>query len=214
MLNAGSDAFSSAQSLINIQFRLVEFNPDIILLMHTTNDASVNAFNGGATSDYSNKYIQPYYLSSSLQGSLSLVGFIAQSQLLSRIGLPTLLADRNGDMEVTNEYDYGLHLFKRNLSAISSICKLHNIDLVLLSQPAPIGTSKFTKYITRDMFLDYRKAIADVAKEQGVYYVDMFSKFGHEERYFVDHIHYTPEGIERFSSLLYSELRSIISSRK
>jgi len=117
-------------------------------------------------------------------------------------------------MEVTNEYGYGLHLFKRNLAAISSICKLHNIDLVLLSQPAPIGTSKFTKYIPKGMFPEYSEAVSDVAIEQGVYFVDMISKFGHEERYFVDHIHYTPEGIERFSGILYSELRSIISSIK
>jgi lysophospholipase L1-like esterase len=213
VLNAGSDAFSSAQSLINIEFRLVEYNPDVILLMHTVNDASVNAFSGGAKPDYSNKYLKPYYLSSSLQGSLSLVGFIAQSRLLSRIGLPELLADRNVDMEVVSDYDYGLHLFARNLAAIASICKLHNIDLVLLSQPAPIGTGKFTRYIPKEMFLDYRKAINEVAKEQGVYFIDMFSRFGHEERYFADHIHYTPEGIERFSSILHSELRSIITSR-
>lgn len=214
VLNAGSDAYSTAQSLINIEFRLVEYSPDIILLMHTINDASVNAFNGGATSDYSNKYMQPYYLSSSLQGSLSFVGFIAQSQLLSRIGLPELLADKKGDVTVSNEYGYGLYLFKRNLAAISSICKLHNIDLVLLSQPARMGSSKYTKYIPKDMFLEYSKAVSDVAIEQGVYFIDMFSKFGHEERYFVDHIHYTPEGVERFSSILYSELRSIVSSRK
>jgi lysophospholipase L1-like esterase len=211
VLNAGSDAYSSAQSLINIEFRLVEYNPDIILLMHTVNDASVNAFNGGATSDYSNKYLQPYYLSLSLQGSLSFVGLIAQSRLLSKIGLPGLLADRDKDMKVTDDYEFGLHLFKRNLSGIASICKLHNIDLVLLTQPAPLGTSKFTKYITEKMFLDYKNAIIEVAKEQGVHVIDMFSKYGHEEKYFVDHIHYTPEGIERFSGILYSELRNIIT---
>jgi lysophospholipase L1-like esterase len=213
VLNAGSDAFSSAQSLINIEFRLVEYNPDIILLMHTVNDASVNAFNGGATPDYSNKYLQPYYLSTSLQGSLSLVGFISQSGVLSRIGLPELLANKNGDLEVVSDYSYGLHLFTRNLETIASICKLHNIDLVLLSQPAPIRTDKYTTYITKGMFLDYRKAITEVAEEQGVHYIDMYDKFGHEERYFTDHIHYTPEGIERFSSILYSELRSIISGK-
>jgi len=210
VLNAGGDAYSTAQSLINIQFRLVEFKPGIILLMHNINDSSVNAFKTGATPDYSNKYIRSYYLNPSLQGSLSFVGFLTQSRLLSRIGLPQLLADKSGDLNPSNEYGYGLHLFKRNLTAIATFCRLHDIDLVLLSQPS---TMEDHKYIRKEMFLAYNKAISDVAEEQDVFFVDMYLLFGHEKKYFVDKFHYSPEGIERFSSILYQELDIVISKR-
>ena len=210
VLNAGGSAYSTAQSLINIEFRLVEFNPDMIILMHNINDSSVNAYRDGVTSDYANKYIQPYYLNPSLQGSLSFAGFLMQSRLLSAIGLPKLLANKSRDFQVVDEYDYGLKLFKRNLAAIACICKLHDIDLVLLSQPY---TLEPIQKIGKEVFMAYDKGISDVAREQGVFFIDMFLKFGHEKRFFLDHFHYSPEGIERFSNILYSELGSIISRR-
>lgn len=210
VLNAGADAYSTAQSLINIEFRLVEFSPDIILLMHNINDSSVNSFMGGATSDYSNKYIQSYFLNPSLQGSLSFVGLVTQSRLLSRMGLPEYLADKRGDIDSSNDYEYGLHLFKRNLASIANFCKSHNIDLVLLSQPY---TMEPHLKIRTEAFLEYDKAIAAVAREQDIYYIDMFSKFGHDKQYFVDTFHYSTEGIDRFASILDQELRSIISAR-
>ena len=210
VLNAGADAYSTAQSLINIEFRLVEFSPDIILLMHNINDASVNAFMEGATSDYSNKYIQSYFLNPSLQGSLSLVGLLTQSRLLSRTGLPEYLADKRGDIDAGNDYEYGLHLFKRNLASIAGFCKLHHIDLVLLSQPYTLEPHL---KIRKEAFLDYDKAIATVAREQGVYYIDMFSKFGHDKKYFVDPFHYSTEGIDRFAAILDQELTGIVAAR-
>ena len=210
VLNAGGMAYSTVQSLINLQFRLVEFNPDIVILMQNVNDSSVNSFKEGATSDYSNKYMQPYYLSPALQGTLSFVGFLTQSRLLTRMGLPQALADKMGDVHVGNDHEYGLHLFKRNLRLIAGVCRLHDIELVLLSQP---HTMERSPYMREETFLAYDQAISDVAEEQGVHFIDMFSKFGHDDRYFFDRYHYTPEGIERFASILYSELGSIVSAR-
>ena len=210
VLNAGGDAYSTAQSLINIEFRLVEFRPDIILLMHNINDSSVNSFRQGATSDYSNKYIQSYFLNPSLQGSLSFVGLLTQSRLLSRLGLPEYIADKRGDIDSSRDYKYGLHLFKRNLASIARICKLHNIDLVLLSQPYTLEPHR---HIRKEAFLEYDRAIADVAREEGVYFIDMFSEFGQDKKYFVDNFHYSAEGIDRFASILAGGLAGIISAR-
>jgi len=210
VLNAGADAYSTAQSLINIEFRLVEYRPDIILLMHNINDSSVNSFRQGATSDYSNKYIQSYFLNPALQGSLSFTGLLTQSSLLSKTGLPEYLADKRGDIDSSRGYKFGLHLFKRNLASIARICKMHNIDLVLLSQPY---TMEPHRHIRKEAFLEYDEAIATVAREEGVYFIDMFSKFGHDKQYFVDNFHYSTEGIDRFASILAEELAGIVSAR-
>lgn len=210
VLNAGADAYSTAQSLINIEFRLVEFSPDIILLMHNINDSSVNSFTQGTTSDYSNKYIQSYFLNPALQGSLSFVGLLTQSSLLSKTGLPEYLADKRGEIDSSRDYQYGLHLFKRNLASIARICKLHNIDLVLLSQPYSLEPHR---HIRKAAFLEYDRAIAELAREEGVYFIDMFSMFGHDKQYFVDNFHYSAEGIERFTTILAGGLAGIVSAR-
>lgn len=210
VLNAGADAYSTAQSLINIQFRLSEFKPDLILLMHNVNDASVNSFAGGATPDYANKYMQPYYLNPSLQGTLSWRGFFIQSRLLTKLGLPQLIASKWEHINKDNSHANGLRLFKRNLATIAAVCRLHDIELVLLSQP---NSMRRQKYINKEVVLDYNNAISEVAEEQNIVYVDMYNKFGHDKTYFLDSIHYTPEGIERFSDILYQELRKTIAAR-
>lgn len=214
VLNAGGTAFSTAHALVNIELKLVEYNPDIILLMHNINDASVNSFLKGATSDYSNKYLQPYFLNPQLQGSLSFTGFLMQfillTKLLTKLGLQHLLEYERPEVNVNNDYKYGIHLFKRNLAAIASICKLHDIDLVLLSQPHSMEPHPYT---TIEEFLAYNEAISEVATEKSVYFIDLFSQMGHEKKWYSDEIHYSPEGIDRFSKILYSELDRIILQR-
>ncbi len=181
VLNAGGSGFSTAQSLINIEFRLTEYSPDIILLMHNINDCSANFFEGGATSDYSNKYMKPYFLSPSLQGSLSVSGFLTQSRFLTWIGLPQKLAGMSGDLGPEADYRPGIRFFRRNIASIAGICKENKIRLILLSQPYSMNPHP---YVSKAAFLAYDQVIAEIAEEQEIDFLDMFSEFGHEDRFF------------------------------
>ena len=208
VLNAGGSAYSTAQSLINIEFRLIEYSPDIILLMHNINDCSVNFFDGGATSDYSNKYLKPYFLSPSLQGSLSFTGFLTQFRFLVKLGLPQILESR-GALNPEADYNPGIRFFRRNISSIAGICRENNIRLILLSQPYSMKPHAF---VSETAFLAYDQVISEIAQEQEVQFIDMFSAFGHEDRYFVDEFHYSPEWIERFSDILSTRLKPLIEN--
>jgi lysophospholipase L1-like esterase len=207
VLNAGGSAYSTAQSLINIEFRLIEYNPDIILLMHNINDCSVNFFGDGATSDYSNKYLKPYFLSPSLQGTLSVSGFLTQSRFLTKFGLPEVLANKSGDLNPEADYRPGIRFFRRNIASIAGICKENNIRLILLSQPYSMKPHPF---VSEAAFLAYDQVIAEIAEEQDIRFFDMFSEFGHEDELFLDEFHYSPEGIERFSDILSLKLKPMI----
>lgn len=207
VLNAGGNAYSTAHSLINIEFRLVDFNPDIIVLMHNINDCSVNFFANGATSDYSNKYLKHYFLNPAIQRSLSVPGFLLQSRFLAKVGLAQVLAGKSADINVHAEIDAGLKFFVRNLVSINNICNQNNIRLVLLSQPSSMKEHPF---VSLPAFLSYNKAIEDTAYAHEIYYIDMFTAFGHGEDYFVDDVHYSPAGIERFANILHSNLVPIV----
>jgi lysophospholipase L1-like esterase len=212
VLNAGGSAYSTVQSLINIELRLVEFKPDIIILMHNINDASANGINGGITSDYSNKYLLPMFLNPELQGGLSLSGFLFQSRILTGLGLPALFLNIS-DVRVVwenTDYRYGIKLFKRNLTTIATFAQSNDIDLVLLTQPYIEPEREFIKEY---VLAQYNKAIAEVALDQGVTFIDMHTKFGHGKTDFVDQFHYSPAGIDRFSTILHSELNELISKR-
>lgn len=207
VLNAGGSGYSSAQSLINIEFRLVEYNPDLIILMHNINDCSVNSFGGGATSDYSNKYLKPHFLNPSLQGTLSVSGFLTQSRFLAKLGLPQVLANESGGLDPEADYRLGIPYFRRNIISIAGICKENNIRFILLSQPYSMQPNPF---VSLDAFLAYDRVISEISREQEIGFIDMFSEFGHEESLYVDEFHYSPEGIEKFSDILFVNLRPII----
>ena len=53
-------------------------------------------------------------------------------------------------------------------------------------------------------------AIREVARRRGDVFVDQFERFGHDERYFVDTVHYSPEGIRRFARLLADDLVPVV----
>jgi len=65
-------------------------------------------------------------------------------------------------------------------------------------------------FVSETAFLAYDEVIAEIAEEREIQFVDMFSEFGHEDRFFLDEFHYSPEGIERFSDLLFLKLKPVI----
>lgn len=199
VLNAGADAYSTAQSLINIQFRLLEFEPNLIILMHNVNDRSVNYFGKGAEGDYSNKYLEEVFLNPELQVGYSFYGFLFQSRLLAKLGLPELLASK-GSINYKNETENGERIFKRNLTNIAQICKQNNVKLMLLSQPNSL--SKFYFEDEKAQIFLYDQIIKEVAEKNEVYFVDMFSEMGQEQNLFVDPVHYSLKGIHKFSTIL------------
>ncbi len=119
-----------------------------------------------------------------------------------------MLANKIGDINPENDFGYGLQLFSRNLLTIGAVCKLNGIDLVLLSQPSSVREDSS---VSEEAFHAYNTEIEKVATEQGIRFIDMFSKMGHDERFFFDKVHYTPEGVERFADIMFSEVSPLVS---
>ena len=205
VLNAGGDGYSTAQSLINIEFRLVEFSPDLIILMHNMNDLTVKIFGKRISPDYSNKYMQPFFLAPELQGGLSLYGLLNQSRVLMKLGIPSLFLDEQKEVE---NAQYGFQIFKRNLNHIVAICELHNIDLLLLSQPLQWSDQKIRG------FPEYNNAVKQVADDSRGHYFDMRTNMGQEPDLYTDHMHYTLKGVKKFSALLAPIVSDILEKRK
>lgn len=207
VLNAGADAYSSAHSLINIQFRLIEFNPDIIILMHNINDRTANYFGAGATDDYGNKYLHPFFINPQLQTSLSLSGFLYQSRLLTWLQVPEMFAEAR-KINYTNPVEDGLAYFTRNLRSIAAICKQNGIQLLLLTQPNRMLDFAYPDEPVH--IRQYNAAIKSVSEQDNVAYLDMYTLMGHEPELFIDPVHYSPEGIKKFSRLLAPQIEQMV----
>lgn len=202
VLNCGGDAFSSAHSLVNLQLRLLELQPDTVVVMHNVNDLTANYYGGGAEPDYANKYLQPFYMNPMLVAGTSVKGFLNQSRLLAATGL--LGGFDQGEFELEVDVTDGLRYFQRNLRAIGELCAREGIELILLTQPSQM---REVPYYDLAHFQRYNRAIADVAEELGCRSIDMHARFGSDPAFFVDEFHYSPAGVQRFGELLAAEWR-------
>lgn len=199
VLNAGADAYSTAHSLVNIAFRLIEYEPDMIILMHNINDSSVIGFGNGPTPDYSNKYLLPIYLNPELQSGLSFEGFLYQSRLLCYLGVPQMRVEKSRVIKFDNPPEAGLAFFRRNLRSIASVCNGHGIRLLLLTQP---HQNQEHKYVKLHVIKQYNQAILQEADQMGVPCLDMNLEFGNNAEFFCDMFHYSPDGTKRFARIL------------
>jgi lysophospholipase L1-like esterase len=205
--NAGAPDFSSAHSLVNIQFRISEFDPDIILLMHNVNDLSASFFGTVLHSDYANKYLVETKLSHDLLASYSVYGFFMQSRLLSKLLLNKLaLARANIHYDV--DISTGKRLFKRNLRNISDVCTRHGIKLVFLTQPR---SSESKMVFPAEYFDEFNQVIVSTAAEENRDLIDMAELMGHDPQLFLDEVHYTPTGLYEFSNALSSNLAPLVA---
>ena len=207
VLNAGGDAFSSAHSLVNIQFRLIDYRPDIILLMHNINDLSVSYF-GDANSDYANKYLLPHYVNPTLQAGLSFDGFLHQSRLLTGSGLFRFLEKNR--LQITSQIDDGAAYFRRNLIHIHQIARSNGSEVVFLSQP---NAMKFENPVEDENFRRFNDIVRNVSLSVDAPFVDMFANMGQDPDLFLsDNLHYTPEGVRKFARMLGEELARLFDT--
>ncbi len=64
------------------------------------------------------------------------------------------------------------------------------------------------------MFGQYNGVIRAVAEREGVHFVDMFERFGHDPDHFVDAFHFTASGIRRFARIYTDALREVLEGTR
>ena len=131
VLNAGSEGYSTAHTLVNFSLRNLDVKPDIVTVYENINDLSATWFGDGVTSDYANKYRTDFYL-----GFRHRTGFLAELTKLSRLArfiVSKVQAIKFPAQEQYSNTDYarGLEYFKRNLRNIVAIARANNIRVVL-----------------------------------------------------------------------------------
>ena len=239
IVNSGKAGYSSAHSLIRLQFDILPFEPDMVTVMHNMNDLIVNFFPYlDETNNYKNKYLyetfaNEYDIKQTIISKSRVLVFCSKSldMLQNRI-FGNNIKTNEGIVTSTMKYsEYPIELksknvFRNNLIAISRIAKAHNITPVFLSQPAvfteksialAFGHKLYNNYILypkeeelRKHFEEYNKTIKETAKTEDIHFIDMYNLMDQDEMYFVDMCHYSAKGINRFSEILAEELEKII----
>jgi hypothetical protein len=226
VLNAAMSAYSSAHSLVRLATDIVEYEPDMVVVMHNINDLGVNYYalsTGGVVDhNYLVRYGRKSYTGTTDQDDVVLSRTLsaARSRLTRAPGADTEW--RHGDYDV----DAGARIFGRNLHSIVLLAAGRGASVVLLTMPVAASEAKHAAVrqgslehaglgmlpeyapFHRD-FARYNDVIRDLAPK-GARVVDMARLLEADERYFVDIVHYSSAGVLAFGQTLAPHLLDLI----
>ena len=224
ILNAAMSAYSTAQSLVRLQFGLVEHDPDMVLVMHAVNDLTVNY-----TAAALGREVDPHYLVK--YGGKGYTGEIdAGDIVLSRVGRGIrnrLWPRREASLPPpawAYDMERGVGFFSRNLRSIAHWAAAEGVEVALLTMPYSRDSARYVllqeptgggspglgvlpeqHIFSRDMDR-YNQAIREVAQEEGVLLLDMATYLQEREGDLVDPVHYSTAGILRFGEIVATTL--------
>lgn len=220
--NCGHGGWTSAEILVDFAFNLYDAQPDIIIVYHAYNDLPAS-LTPGFQSDYSHarrnlgeinylfriaSYIPNFPLK-----SYNFILNIIFPYMNPRFGV--IEAITKGHPDLDGEFK-GLQTYGRNIEHIIKICSSSGIDVIL---------STFAHYLhdrIKDSkhHLKYRQGlmmenefIVGLAQKYSLPLTDNFNNIPSELKYFVDSIHFTPEGMRLLASNFAEKMTPLIEKR-
>lgn len=206
VVNAGIPAWTTAESLINLALRALEYHPDLIVVYHAYNDVFPSCVEN-FKADYSHWRKQ---LDVELEPNL----FDTFPQIFDQsafyVGLRRLITDpkkppANTFAASTIQQAYretcdfnGRDTFRRNIVSMIGIAQVHQSDVLLVSQSVHVYDDRLD-YIRHVEEAEAHNAILEaVATEYDTYYLDFYNVWQPELRaeYHTDLIHLTDDGYE------------------
>jgi lysophospholipase L1-like esterase len=194
VVNAGVWGYASYQGLQRFRQTLA-FHPDIVLISFGSNDA-----HWVVQSDKDYK-AQSFRESEAARALASLrLGELVLSAMdrFSRRGA-------NGPGPRVSLDDY-----RANLTTMVAEAREHGVRIVLLTRPyvGPIDNPTWWK----NRGADYNGATADIAREQSVPLIDVYSFFKGRDELFADESHFTAEGHVLAAQVVFDRLKPVIAA--
>jgi lysophospholipase L1-like esterase len=201
--NCGVGGRTTAEILIDFLLSAIDTSPDMIVLYHAYNDLQPS-LTPGFLSDYSHakrNLGESYYLyrrySKIPTLPLSLYNMFVNKLFLANIIYSLLKAISKGEVDLNLDFQ-GLPTYKRNIEHLINICKINNIQTIC---------STFCYFLYDDVkdslphlkyysgVMDENAVMTNLCHKHNIPLVDNFNLIPRREKYFMDTIHFTPEGM-------------------
>lgn len=232
--NAGLAGHSSFGHLVLLQDYLVKLKPKMIVMMVGCNDLNRKDLN--MSDRYSMRGVYGSVSSFFIKNSelVNVVATYARAKRASSLLIVDRYIDlkkqRNDTLAISEQemaeklagYDKLLSGYDKRLQAIVETCKQHNIDLVLVSQPALFGegTDPVTGADLEKHRIDketngllwwkqlslYNEVTRQVAGRNGLFFIDLARQMPKSSLYFYDLVHFTNDGAAKVSEIIHNEL--------
>ncbi len=214
VINAGVPSYTTAESLANLAFRVLELQPDMVVIYHGANDVRPRVYADFEASYF--HYRKPWDGSDRLQERTS-SGDMAG-------GINTLVqhapADDGGDLaarkaaNAAHAAHAGTAAFRRNLVSMVGMARAHGVTPVLVTfagkGPDPDSLPGLLAGIA-----EHNAVIADVSREHGVALIDLDRKLSRDGTFAApggthDQVHLNAKGTLEKAAIIAEGLAPLI----
>jgi len=235
--NAGVPGYTTAEDVIYLGLRLIDFHPDLIVLYEGYNDFKPNRY-PGFVSDYSHWRDREVVPRRGLLDHLRFyvkMGSLA-ARLTSRGGeggdtAAQVIDPRSGDKlrRFDTVGEEGLAAFRRNLETMIAISRKAGAEVALATYAHPCTGENLSAhpdlftylpaYLPNltfkgalDAFDRYNEAIRRVAEKEGALLADAARVIPADTSLFVDHVHYNAKGADLFAGVVAAAILPVMKS--
>ncbi len=214
--NCAQGGYNSLDILIRFQTSIVDTDPDIIILYHAyndirsylTNNISPDYFHSRLNfPDKSLRFILDHYLPNP---KINFLNYLRSKFLQTDLRLDLLNMVTKGKFEISNEISEGLRIYKRNISFLLDICVSKKIDVLMSTFCFYLHDNVKHDELHKRYFeivLEENKIIKELAKKYEFKCVDLENLVPKNEKYFLDTIHFSKDGMEFVADEFYKEIK-------
>ena len=203
--NCGQGGYNSADILVRYALQIIDFQPDIIVLYHAYNDITPY-LTKNFKSDYSHARSNlamnywKFYLASKIPSfSIKFVNFLINKWMPSSVRDHLLAQVTTGTFDEDLDFTIGLKTYKRNIQHIIDLSKKNKIEVILSTYchfiHDKIKEEKINLLYDK-IVKEENKVMIDLAQANKLKLVDNYSLVPQNEKYFVDSVHFSPEGMK------------------
>jgi len=217
--NCGQGGYNTADLLVRFCLQIIDSEPDIVIIYHGQTD--IRSFiTPNFESDYfhSRRNLAENYriLNTNSKIPNLMFGFLNYLKnkwfpYETRSSLLDLIHKNKEDEKI--DYKPGLSTYKRNIQHIIDICLARKIKVILSTYchylHENVKNSSIHK-LYNNIISDQNLIIKDLAKINNILLIDNEKLIPKEEKFFLDSVHFTPEGMKilakNFSDILVKEI--------
>lgn len=214
--NCGQGGYNSADIMVRFALQVLDTKPDVVVIYHAYND--IRAYlTPGFESDYSHvrrnlgeNYWKFAFAAKIPYVPLRFLNYLINQWLPGNIRNSLLDQVTKGSLDTNLDPSIGLSVYQRNLQYIIDLCRCEGIQVVLSTY------CHFLHDAIKDepLHLLYGRIVKEeneimrrLADKNELKLVDNAVLVPHDERYFVDSIHFTPAGMQLIASNIADVIR-------
>jgi lysophospholipase L1-like esterase len=219
VINCGVGGYNSAEILIRFALQIVDYEPDFIVIYHAYNDIR-SYLTPNFRSDYSNSRRNLGELNWRLfladvfpSFGLVFMDYLRKKILAGNIRNSLLNLVSKGTVDLSLDPSQGLNTYQRNLQSIIDIARSRKIKVLLSTYchflyPAIQNSEVHLKY--QELVKLENKIMRNLAENNNLSIVDAENLFPYDEIYFVDSVHFTPEGMRKLAEIISPSLEKLL----